>query len=84
MPDYSPEELLEIDADRRRRVTAAFRLGSAAAVGAAGPSWLVPLLIGAAIAVAIALVLGIATLIQSGSHAGASPTPAPSATASSR
>jgi hypothetical protein len=79
MPEYSPEELLAIEANRRRRVTAAFRLGSQATEDTANPSWLYPLAIGVAITIAIALFLGIGTLAQSASRA-----PVPVATPSSR
>jgi Tfp pilus assembly protein PilN len=79
LPDFSDEELLAIEADRRRRVTAAFRLGSQATAGSPGSSWLFPLAIGIAVAIAIALLLGIGTLVQNASH-----TTAPVATPSSR
>src|SRR5260370_39879682 len=58
MPDMRPEEILEIEADRRRRVTEAFRLGSEATTAGAGLSWLGPLAAGAAIAPPAAPTLG--------------------------
>lgn len=79
MPDYRPDELLAIESDRRRRVIAAFRLGSRATEDSSKPSWLLPLAIGVAIAIAISLFLGIATLAQN-----ASPANAPVSTPSSR
>jgi hypothetical protein len=79
MPDFGAEELLAIEADRRRRITAAFRLGSQATVESPSPSWLFPLAIGIVIAIAIALLLGIGTLVQNASR-----TPAPVATPSAR
>jgi hypothetical protein len=79
MPDFSAEDRLAIEADRRRRVTAAFRLGSQATQESSGSPWLYPLAIGVAIAMAIALFLGIGTLAQNASHS-----PAPAATPSSR
>jgi succinate dehydrogenase hydrophobic anchor subunit len=83
MPDFSPDERLAIEVDRRRRVTAAFRLGSKAAGGIPGPSWLLPLVTGIALAVVIGLFLGIATLAQNASS-GATHTPAPVASPSNR
>ncbi len=64
MPELTPEEQLEVEADRRRRVTAAFRLGSEARPGTGDPSWIGPLAAGVAIAVAIALVMGIIALVH--------------------
>src|SRR5260370_4745573 len=64
MPDLTPEQQLEVLADRRRRVTAAFRLGSEAKPGSSCPSWIGPLARGIAIALAIALVLGIVALAR--------------------
>lgn len=64
MPELTPEEQLEIQADRRRRVTAAFRLGSEATPGTSGPSWIGPIAAGIAIALAIALVIGVITLVR--------------------
>ncbi len=84
MPNYTPDELLAIEADRRRRTIAAFRLGSGATAGAAGPLRLYPLLLGACAAIAIALFLGIGTLAQSASRSGASHSPAPAVTPSAR
>jgi len=59
-----PEEVLEIEADRRRRVTEAFRLGSDATTAGAGLSWLGPLAGGAAIAAAAALIVGVIALVR--------------------
>ena len=57
MPELSPEDALEVEADLRRRVTSALRLGSEASPRASGPSAAGQLAAGIAIAVAIALVL---------------------------
>jgi hypothetical protein len=69
--DYRPEEKAAIEADRRRRATAAFRLGSGA-IGSTGSTsglpWLAPLLVGAGIGVGIALIAGIVTLAQHGAR----------------
>ena len=83
MPDFSPDERLAIEADRHERITAAFRLGSKAAGGVPGPSWLLPLVTGVALAVVIGLFLGIATLAQNAST-GAVHSPAPAASPSNR
>jgi hypothetical protein len=64
MPELAPEEQIEVEADRRRRVNAAFRLGSEATPAAPGPSWLGPMLAGIALALAAALVLGVITLAR--------------------
>jgi len=64
MPELTSEEQLEVEADRRRRVTAAFRLGSEATPGTWGPSWIGPIAAGVAIALAIALVIGVITLVR--------------------
>ncbi len=64
MPDMRPDEILEIEADRRRRVTEAFRLGSEASTAGAGLSWAGPLAAGAAIGAAIALILGVIALVR--------------------
>ena len=64
MPDLKPEEVLEIEADRRRRVTEAFRLGSEATTAGTGLSWLGPLAAGAAIAAAAALIVGVIALVR--------------------
>ncbi len=64
MPDLEPEEILEIEADRRRRVTEAFRLGSEASTAGAGLSWVGPLAAGAAIAAAAALIVGVIALVR--------------------
>jgi hypothetical protein len=64
MPELTPEEQLEVAADRRRRVTAAFRLGSEATPSTSGPSWIGPLAAGIAIALAIGLVIGVIALVH--------------------
>ncbi len=81
MPELTPEDLLEIESDRRRRVNAAFRLGSEAPPGAPGPRWLGPLAAGIAIALAVALVAGVITLARVGSSGG-SPSATPAVTSS--
>jgi hypothetical protein len=78
MPELSPEDTLEVEADRHRRVTSAFRLGSEASPRAAGPSAAGQLAAGTAIAVAIALILGVITLAHGGATAsGATHSPTP-------
>lgn len=64
MPELAPEDKLEVEADRRRRVAAAFRLGSEATPGTPSPSWIGPMAAGLAIAIAIALVAGVVTLVH--------------------
>jgi hypothetical protein len=64
MAELSPEDALEVEADRQRRVTAAFQLGSEASPRAAGPSSIGQLAAGVAIAVAIVLILGVIALAQ--------------------
>jgi hypothetical protein len=77
MPELSPEDALEVEADRRRRVTRAFRLGSEGSRGA-GPSAAGQLAAGMAIAIAIVLILGVIALVQgAGSAGGAGHSPAP-------
>ena len=66
MTELSPEEALEVEADRLRRVTAAFRLGSEASPRSAGLSAVAQLATGIAIAIAIALVLGVIALVSPG------------------
>jgi hypothetical protein len=81
MADFSPEDTLEIEADRQRRVTAAFRLGSEASPRASGPSSAGQLGAGLAIAIAVLLVLGVIALAQgTAGSGGASKSPAPIAT----
>ncbi len=84
VPHYSPEELAAIESDRRRRVTAALRLGSTASAGVAGPAWLAPLIVGLAAALAIALVAGVVTLAQGAARTGTNGAPAATATPSAR
>jgi hypothetical protein len=76
MPDLTPDDLLEIESDRRRRVNAAFRLGSEAPPGAPGPRWIGPLVAGIAIAVAVALIAGVITLARASSTSSPPATPA--------
>jgi hypothetical protein len=64
MAELSPEDALEVEADRRRRVTAAFRLGSEASPRAAGLSARSQLAAGMAIAVAVALIMAVIALTQ--------------------
>lgn len=64
MPELAPEDQLEVEADRRRRVAAAFRLGSEARPSTPGPSWIGPLAAGLGIAIGIALVIGVVTLVH--------------------
>lgn len=64
MTELSPEDALEVEADRRRRVTAAFRLGSEASPRSAGLSARGQLAAGIAIAVAIALIAAVIVLTQ--------------------
>ena len=64
MPDLKPEEILEIEADRRRRVTEALRLGSEASTAGAGLPWIGPLASGTAIAAAAALIVGVIALVR--------------------
>ncbi|HVH63439.1 MAG TPA: hypothetical protein VNA65_07555 [Candidatus Dormibacteraeota bacterium] len=74
MPELTPEERLEVESDRRRRVAAAFRLGSEATPGTKSPAWWGPLLAGLAIALVIALILGVVALARVTSSSS-SPTP---------
>jgi hypothetical protein len=59
MADLNSEDALEVEGDRRRRVTGAFRLGSESSPRTAGPSSAAQLAAGMAIAIAITLVLGV-------------------------
>jgi hypothetical protein len=76
MVELSPEDALEVEADRRRRVTAAFRLGSEASPRATGLSAKGQLAAGTAMALAIALILVVIALAQGASGAGG-PTQSP-------
>lgn len=76
MPELTPEERLEVESDRQRRVTAAFRLGTEATPGTASPAWWGPLLAGLAIALVIALILGVVALARATNTGGAPATPA--------
>jgi hypothetical protein len=78
MAELSPEDTLEVEADRQRRVTAAFLLGSEASPKGAGPSSTGQLVAGIAIAIAIALILGVISLAQGAAgSSGASRSPSP-------
>jgi hypothetical protein len=66
MTELSPEDTLEVEVDRRRRVTTAFRLGSEASPRAGGLSAAAQLAAGLAIAIGIALILGVVALVTSG------------------
>jgi hypothetical protein len=79
MAELSPEDALEVEADRRRRVTAAFRLGSEASPRTSGPSSTGQLAAGMAIAIAVALVVGVLALAHGATTSGGathSPSPA--------
>ncbi len=64
MTELSPEDALEVEADRRRRVTSAFRLGSEASPRAAGLSARAQLAAGMAITVGVALIMAVIALTQ--------------------
>lgn len=64
MPELTPEDQLEVEAERRRRVAAAFRLGREAKPGTPGASWVGPILAGLAVSIGIALVIGVITLVH--------------------
>jgi hypothetical protein len=64
MTELNPEDTLEVEADRHRRVTAAFRLGSEASSRAAGLSAVGQLAAGLAIAIGVALILGVIALVN--------------------
>jgi hypothetical protein len=64
VPELTPEDQLEVEADRRRRVATAFRLGSAVTAGTSGPTWFGPVAAGLAISLVIALVIGVVTLVH--------------------
>jgi hypothetical protein len=66
MPEMSPEDTLEVEADRQRRVTAAFRLGSEASPRAGGLSATGQLATGILIALGLALLLGVIALATPG------------------
>jgi hypothetical protein len=66
MPEMSPEDSLEVEADRQRRVTAAFRLGSEASPRAGGLSATGQLATGVLIALGLALLLGVIALATPG------------------
>jgi hypothetical protein len=66
MPEMSPEDSLEVEADRQRRVTAAFRLGSEASPRAGGLSATGQLATGILIAIGLALLLGVIALATPG------------------
>jgi hypothetical protein len=64
MADLNPDDALEVEADRRRRVTGAFRLGSESSPRTAGPSSAAQLAAGLGIALAIALVVGVIAIVH--------------------
>jgi hypothetical protein len=66
MSELSPEDALEVEADRHRRVSAAFRLGSEASPRAGGLSAAGQLGAGIAIAIGVALILGVMALVMPG------------------
>ncbi|MDQ6773788.1 MAG: hypothetical protein M3024_12505 [Candidatus Dormibacteraeota bacterium] len=74
----SPEDALAVAADRRRRIVAAFRLGSEARPERPGLRFGRGLAAGVALALAAALIVGVAGVVR-GSLAAAG-TPAPRAT----
>lgn len=77
MAELSPEDALEVEADRQRRVTAAFRLGSESSPRTTGPSSAGQLAAGTAIAIGVALVLGVIALAQGATSSSATHSPAP-------
>lgn len=81
MTELNASEMLEVEADRRRRVAEALRLGSEASKAASRPSALGALAAGLAIAMAIVLVLAVIAIAQ-GSGALGGPTRSPSPVAS--
>jgi hypothetical protein len=66
MTELSAEDTLEVEADRRRRVTAAFRLGSEASPRTGGLSAAAQLATGLAIAIGVTLILGVIALVTPG------------------
>ena len=79
MTELNAAEMLEVEADRRRRVTAALRLGTQVSDAGARPSGAGALMAGIAIALAVALVLGVMAIAQgSGGLGGAGRPPAAS------
>jgi hypothetical protein len=64
MAELSPEDALEVEAERRRRVTGAFRLGSESSPRTAGPSSAAQLAAGLAIALVIAIALGVIAIVH--------------------
>lgn len=78
MTELSPEETLEVEADRRRRVSGALRLGSQPPQTASRPAGAGAFAAGMAIAVAIAIALGVMAVTQgAGGLGGAGRSPAP-------
>jgi hypothetical protein len=71
--DLSPDEQIEVQADQRRRVVAAFVLGSEARPNRHQPRPLVPQLAGLAIALAIAVGIALTALVQQQIKGGQSP-----------
>jgi hypothetical protein len=64
MADLNPDDALEVEADRRRRVTGAFRLGSESSPRTTGPSSAAQLAAGLGIALTIALVVGVIAIVH--------------------
>jgi hypothetical protein len=78
MPDLSPAEILEVEADLRRRTSEALRLGSRASRAAAKPASAGALLAGLAIGIAIILAVGVIAIAQGpGGLNGAGRSPSP-------
>jgi hypothetical protein len=83
MTDLNASEMLEVEADRRRRVGSALRLGTEAPEAGARPPGAGALLAGVAIAIAVALVLAVVAIAQgAGALGGAGHSPAPAASPS--
>ena len=64
MADLNPDDALEVEADRRRRVTGAFRLGSESSPRTTGPSAAAQLAAGLGIALVIALIVGVIAIVH--------------------
>jgi hypothetical protein len=78
MTELSPEETLEVEADRRRRVSGALRVGSQLPQMASRPSGAGALAAGIAIGVAIAIALGVMAVTSgAGNLGGGGRSPAP-------
>ena len=64
MAELTPDDALEVEAERRRRVTGAFRLGSESSPRAGGPSSAAQLVAGFGMALVIAIVLGVIAIVH--------------------